>query len=624
MAITRAQQVRQMLKEGSEKPVKQAGVMNFKPSEMVTVPKIAKSSPNTPTAKLAYITPEEQDILVDLDLYGSLNGTPNRGPGGIPSLEGDFFTDLSGSSGGSKMSSGEAKESRKKDDFTASRNRVAAATNIANMQKALGTKGSISKKQQEARQRLSDQRAGTIQSIKDQGPKNLINQIITAGGIVPSIFQGFSNSKIAKYNNMLQRNNFLRTLPVNKQVEILEALAEEEGIGTTNPMGIDRNIQRGMGTYDYLDPTKVDKGFLGTGVGAGTFITDINFGGKDAKDVINKVTDGGYDDYLKRFDKPDDRNEVITDPCKGPNPPPYCFIGAKADDTMEEQTKRNLGGLAPRFAGSIFNFDEFAADGGRIGAAEGGIMDLETGRQMYFLGKLVKKASRTLKKITKSPLGKAALLGGALYFGGAGGGGFSNLLKKGFLKDAAGKFTLENLSPLKTIGIISALSGLMAGKEEEEQEVDRGPKLTMEQLLAIRGNPFGTLAPNIAGSQFAFAADGGRIGYQEGSKEPVAKKTMPLLDMGGQEMDLRENGGFVPIGRMEKADDVPARLSKNEFVFTAEAVRNAGDGDVDKGSEVMYNMMKNLESGGEVSEESQGLDGARKMFQTSQRLEEVL
>ena len=110
----------------------------------------------------------------------------------------------------------------------------------------------------------------------------------------------------------------------------------------------------------------------------------------------------------------------------------------------------------------------------------------------------------------------------------------------------------------------------------------------------------------------------------EGSKEPVAKKTMPLLDMGGKEMDLRAEGGFVPIGRMEKADDVPARLSKNEFVFTADAVRNAGDGDVDKGAEVMYNMMKNLESGGDVSEESQGLEGARKMFQTSQRLEEVL
>ena len=79
-------------------------------------------------------------------------------------------------------------------------------------------------------------------------------------------------------------------------------------------------------------------------------------------------------------------------------------------------------------------------------------------------------------------------------------------------------------------------------------------------------------------------------------KEPVAKKVMPLLDMDGMEKDYRAEGGFVPIGRMEKADDVPARLSKNEFVFTADAVRNAGGGDVDKGAEVMYNMMKNLEA----------------------------
>ena len=57
---------------------------------MVSVPKIAKSSPDTPTAKLAYITPEEEKILIDLNLYGSLKGKPNRGPGGIPSLEGDF------------------------------------------------------------------------------------------------------------------------------------------------------------------------------------------------------------------------------------------------------------------------------------------------------------------------------------------------------------------------------------------------------------------------------------------------------------------------------------------------------------------------------------------------------
>ena len=64
-----------------------------------------------------------------------------------------------------------------------------------------------------------------------------------------------------------------------------------------------------------------------------------------------------------------------------------------------------------------------------------------------------------------------------------------------------------------------------------------------------------------------------------------------LMDLGGNEMDLR-GGGFVPIGAKEKADDVPARLSKNEFVFTADAVRAAGGGSVEKGAQKMYNTMK--------------------------------
>jgi hypothetical protein len=68
-----------------------------------------------------------------------------------------------------------------------------------------------------------------------------------------------------------------------------------------------------------------------------------------------------------------------------------------------------------------------------------------------------------------------------------------------------------------------------------------------------------------------------------------------LMNLGGNEMDLR-GGGFVPIGVKEKADDVPARLSKNEFVFTADAVRAAGGGDVDTGADLMYKTMKNLES----------------------------
>ena len=94
-------------------------------------------------------------------------------------------------------------------------------------------------------------------------------------------------------------------------------------------------------------------------------------------------------------------------------------------------------------------------------------------------------------------------------------------------------------------------------------------------------------------------AIGGRVAAQKGG-------IMPLLNMGGMEKDYRQEGGFVPIGRKEKADDVPARLSKNEFVFTADAVRAAGGGDIDQGAQRMYNVMKNLEAGGEISEQSQG------------------
>lgn len=94
-----------------------------------------------------------------------------------------------------------------------------------------------------------------------------------------------------------------------------------------------------------------------------------------------------------------------------------------------------------------------------------------------------------------------------------------------------------------------------------------------------------------------------------------------IMDLGGLEKDYRE-GGFVPLGAEERADDVPARLSKNEFVFTADAVRSAGQGDIDQGAEVMQNMMDNLESGGTISEESQGMENpAQSMFDQAQQLE---
>ena len=323
--------------------------------------------------------------------------------------------------------------------------------------------------------------------------------------------------------------------------------------------------------------------------------------------------------------------------------------------TSDEDIDDINRGLAARFAGSLFDFSSLA-DGGRVPAMGGGIMNTnviggladgsmdQMGRQMYGLGKLVKKVTRSVKKIVKSPVGKAAILG-AVGFGipGVKTGFFS----KGLMGTKTG-IGLKNLimgkplgfktagdavartggllnflkSPMGLITGSSILAGALTPKQKQEL-LEQQEEEDDFNLIASRDNPFKVLAPRFEGSQFA--ADGGRIGYQEGGDaEPVAKKTMPLIDMDGMEKDYRETGGFVEMGRMERADDVPARLSKNEFVFTADAVRNAGDGNIDKGAEVMYNMMKNLEAGGEVSEESQGLEGARKMFQTSQRLGEVI
>jgi len=103
------------------------------------------------------------------------------------------------------------------------------------------------------------------------------------------------------------------------------------------------------------------------------------------------------------------------------------------------------------------------------------------------------------------------------------------------------------------------------------------------------------LLKKIMGDGYENKKDGGIMGvrnkYAMGSEVPIREN-----QAGIKEMDFRETGGFVPpIGVKERADDIPAMLSNNEFVFTADAVRAAGGGSVNKGAQRMYNMMKSLE-----------------------------
>ena len=139
-----------------------------------------------------------------------------------------------------------------------------------------------------------------------------------------------------------------------------------------------------------------------------------------------------------------------------------------------------------------------------------------------------------------------------------------------------------------------------------------------ERMYASNLAGTSTTLPSSANNPFyattTYAANGGRIGYAYGSVDEGIMAAPQIANMMGMpvgnprqnqqgvaELDYRDQGGFVPpIGVKERADDIPAMLSNNEFVFTADAVKNAGGGDPNVGAQKMYTLMKRLESGGMV------------------------
>ena len=162
---------------------------------------------------------------------------------------------------------------------------------------------------------------------------------------------------------------------------------------------------------------------------------------------------------------------------------------------------------------------------------------------------------------------------------------------------------------------------LFISQNPEEEVIDTDQTMVEDRVMANSGGMMDFMSSANPMADSYIMEDEDVINMYRPGKERAYAAEGGIMDLGGMEKDYREEGGFVPIGGQEKADDVPARLSKNEFVFTADAVRNAGGGDIDKGSAVMQRMMDNLEQGGEISEESQGMNPAQEMFDTAQQLE---
>ena len=250
----------------------------------------------------------------------------------------------------------------------------------------------------------------------------------------------------------------------------------------------------------------------------------------------------------------------------------------------------------------------------------GGIMNVVP-RDKFFLGKVAKAVKKTVKKATKgigdilsSDLGKAALVGLGAYGLSTGAFGFPKLTMPKFATNFLGKEGVKG-----TLGVLAAgtlFGGAFAGKSEEEVEAitrDRGALKTYLTQYYTNLNPELRNQPEkveeFVESQIV-EYNQGRGGYAAGgdtasdnAMQAAGIEGLPVRQnpKGIKELDLRETGGFIPpVGIKEKEDDIPAMLSNNEFVFTADAVRGMGDGDVNKGAERMYNMMKTLERGGRV------------------------
>ena len=263
----------------------------------------------------------------------------------------------------------------------------------------------------------------------------------------------------------------------------------------------------------------------------------------------------------------------------------------------------------------------------------GGIMEVAP-RQGAILGglkKAVKGVAKGIGSFLKSDLGKAALLGvGAFGFPSIGSfGGFKGLLSgsvpqlglKELLTKKAADVTFGDTLKVGAIGTV--LGGVLSKLDpQEEEEIVQKRNLgalkgKLTQAYQNLGYDEAEIPSLVANDMSEYnkdmfrgaMAEGGRIGYARGdTAEQNAMQASGIMDLplnqnpaGVTELDLRESGGFIPpVGVKEKADDIPAMLSNNEFVFTADAVRGMGDGNVNLGAQRMYDMMKKLENGGRV------------------------
>ena len=390
--------------------------LGYKNGKMVTVPKHWQSAPDHPKTELAYITDAEKDLLLKKDLHNSLEDGPNVGPGGVMSLNGDL-ADMQAGVTGADISAAERGE---------------------------GPRGAMSQS------RADELRAGFIAAGGNQGStkgesegvKKEVKEIKKDSPEEQSLLERYNKWHRAKQKSYYSKNYrkaLEKFVTSNMKTDLPDWYDEDEENAADKLYDwiTDQDIPDYYHDLEGRDPNKLweEYGYVPSsdtlpGI-AGAFI-------KSKPPTLDEV-EAIYDQYHKPINYTNKEPDWLEE-MKVRSPNQYAiYTGTNYDPIRKTFTPREGGGGQARnlipypYQTASAPVDEiettpwqapeipvesirFAADGGRMGYAGGGIADL---RQGYFLGKLVKKITRPIKKILKSPIGKAALLGlGGYYLGG--------------------------------------------------------------------------------------------------------------------------------------------------------------------------------------------------------------
>jgi hypothetical protein len=272
---------------------------------------------------------------------------------------------------------------------------------------------------------------------------------------------------------------------------------------------------------------------------------------------------------------------------------------AGVDITKEEYDEAKKDEKKEEYAGYLQNFFGGKKDGGRIGFARGSDDEPDEIEEFKKLvsGEIIENEDPDIKDMDD------LMAGGGISFSsaektflfrrlaGAGGSSRSYTMPQlsRILSNPNSPSNIGEATILKQIAVV----GLGGKKDGGRIELGTGSRPSQLFKLLEEAEAAGDMDKVKEIKSDLFKEFGLKLAM--GGEVPVRKNKAGI-----EELDYRESGGFVPVGVKERADDVPAMLSKNEFVMTADAVRGIGDGSVEKGAQKLYNVMKQAEKVGKA------------------------